>query len=406
MIKKIFKSLTLWIFVGLVLGGISGIFLTKDSYMFEPLTDIGNIFINLIKMLVIPLIVFSIVSGASSLGRSSHAGRVGIITFAFIFLTSILAVSLALYMGHIFKPGEGLDLKDVAHMFSNKYADKGHMLGFWQTILSFIPSNVIVAMFKGHILQVLFFCIFFGFGLNKIKKEQARPIINSVDGILNALIWMIGIVMMTAPIGVFALTASSIANYGFAKLTSIFDLFLVYVGAIIIYGWIVYPVLVKIFSKTSPFKFISKIKEAQIVAFSTDSSMATLPVTMEVTEKELGVSNDVASFVLPLGATINMTGNAIYYGLVAMFFAQFYNIDIGWHEYVIIALTSTLGAIGQAGIPGPSFLVITVLVAAGIPIQGIPLLFALDRIFDMIRTVLNITGDSACAVIVDYYNKK
>ncbi|GAL12064.1 proton/glutamate symporter [Vibrio astriarenae] len=181
----------------------------------------------------------------------------------------------------------------------------------------------------------------------------------------------------------------------------VFKLFLVYVAAIAIFGFVVYPLMIQVFTKTSAKKFLSVMKKPQAVALSTSSSMATLPVTMNTVENELNVKNSTASFVLPLGATINMSGNAIYYGLVAIFFAQLFNIDLSMGAYIAIILTSTLGAVGQAGVPGPSFLVVAVLLAAGIPIEGLPLLFALDRIFDMIRTALNITGDAACAVIVD-----
>ena len=207
--------------------------------------------------------------------------------------------------------------------------------------------------------------------------------------------------MIIAPIGVFGLMAEAVGTFGFAALMVVFKLFVVYVAAILIFGFVAYPLMVHIFTKTSAKKFLTAMKKPQAVALSTASSMATLPVTMDTVEHELGVKNSTASFVLPLGATINMSGNAIYYGLVAIFFAQLFNIDLGMGAYIAIIVTSTLGAVGQAGVPGPSFLVVAVLLAAGIPIEGLPLLFALDRIFDMIRTALNITGDAACAVIVD-----
>lgn len=207
--------------------------------------------------------------------------------------------------------------------------------------------------------------------------------------------------MIIAPIGVFGLMAEAVGTFGFGALMVVFKLFMVYVAAIFVFGFIVYPLMVGLLTKTSAKKFLLAMKKPQAVALSTASSMATLPVTMETVEKDLGVRNSTASFVLPLGATINMSGNAIYYGLVAIFFAQLFNIDLSIGAYVAIIVTSTLGAVGQAGVPGPSFLVVAVLLAAGIPIEGLPLLFALDRIFDMIRTALNITGDAACAVIVD-----
>ncbi len=205
------------------------------------------------------------------------------------------------------------------------------------------------------------------------------------------------------PIGVFGLMADSVGTFGFEALEVVFKLFIVFVGAILIYGFIFFPLVVQLFSKVSAARFISAMKKPQVMALSTASSMATLPVNMETCEQELKVSKATASFVLPLGATINMSGNAIYYGLVAMFFAQMYNIDLSLAAYAAIIFTSTLGAIGQAGVPGPSFLVVAVLLAAKIPIDGLPLLFALDRVFDMIRTSLNITGDAACALVMDNF---
>lgn len=207
--------------------------------------------------------------------------------------------------------------------------------------------------------------------------------------------------MVIAPLGVFGLMAEAVGTFGFGALTVVAKLFAVYVAAILIFGFIAYPLMIQLFTKTSAKKFLTAMKKPQAVALSTASSMATLPVTMDTVEHDLGVRNSTASFVLPLGATINMSGNAIYYGLVAIFFAQLFNVDLGMGSYIAIIVTATLGAVGQAGVPGPSFLVVAVLLAAGIPIEGLPLLFALDRIFDMIRTALNITGDAACALIVD-----
>jgi Na+/H+-dicarboxylate symporter len=252
----------------------------------------------------------------------------------------------------------------------------------------------------------LVFCLFFGIAISKIPNEKSAPLINGLEGMIQALIWMVTIVMMLAPIGVFGLMADSIGTYGFDMLGLVAKLFIVYMGALLVYGFIFYPLIIKLFSNTSVRDFIGAMKKPQIVALSTASSMATLPVTMKTCEEDLNVSKSTSSFVLPLGATINMSGNAIYYGLVAIFFAQMYNIDLGLAGYAAIIFTATIGAIGQAGVPGPSFLVVAVLLAAGIPIEGLPLLFALDRIFDMTRTALNITGDAVCAVVIDNLNEK
>lgn len=207
-------------------------------------------------------------------------------------------------------------------------------------------------------------------------------------------------VMILAPIGVFGLMADAVGTFGYDILALVLKLLIVYTVALALQTFGVYPLFVKLLSKTSPTKFIKKISKAQIVALSTASSMATLPVTFEVCEEELEVSNETTSFVLPLGATINMDGNAIYYALCAMFFAQMYGIELGMTQYIAIIITATIGSIGQAGVPGPSLLVVAVLLAAGLPVQALPLLFGVDRIFDMMRTAVNITGDASCAVII------
>ncbi|BFM11206.1 dicarboxylate/amino acid:cation symporter [Simiduia litorea] len=384
--------------IAMVVGTVVGAIMGPSASMFAPL---GDLFIYLIKMLVIPLIAIAIVSGAANLGGSSAAGKLGLATFGFFMATSALAVALALLAGELFRPGEGVDLSAAQHLFSNELADKGGVPGFVDTVLAMIPTNIFQALNQGNILQIMVFCLFLGVALSRQPEANRKPLMAGLDTLVSAFIWMINVVMWLAPLGVFGLMADAVGTFGFAMLSLVMNLFIVYVLAILVFGFGVYPLLIKLFSDQSPLEFLAKMKKAQAVALSTSSSMATLPVTLEVVEEELKVSKPTAAFVLPLGATINMSGNAIYYGLVAVFFAQVFNVDLGLPAYLAIIFTATLGAIGQAGVPGPSFLVVAVLLAAGIPIEGLPLLFALDRIFDMIRTALNITGDAACAVIVD-----
>jgi Na+/H+-dicarboxylate symporter len=398
--KGLLGNIGIQVVIAMIVGTIVGAMMGHSASMFAPL---GSIFIHLIKMLVIPLVAVAIISGAAGLGSSHSAGKVGLTTLGFFAFTSAVAVALALVMGEVFQPGVGIDLTGVEGMFSNAYAEKGDLPSFWATLLGMIPTNVFQSLNEANILQILVFCLFFGVAVSKLEKERRDPLINGVNAIVDAMVWMINVVMKIAPLGVFGLMADAVGTFGFSALMVVFKLFVVYIAAILIYGFIFYPIMIKLFSKTSPIKFLSAMKKPQAVALSTASSMATLPVTMETCEEELGVRNSTASFVLPLGATINMSGNAIYYGLVAIFFAQMFNIDLGMSAYIAIIVTSTLGAVGQAGVPGPSFLVVAVLLSAGIPIEGLPLLFALDRIFDMVRTALNITGDAACAVNVDSY---
>ncbi|MEZ9229912.1 dicarboxylate/amino acid:cation symporter [Vibrio amylolyticus] len=397
--KNLLSNIGVQVVIAMILGTVIGGLMGESATVFAPM---GAIFIALIKMLVIPLVAVALISGAAGLGSSQSAGKVGLTTLGYFGITSALAVALALVMGEVFKPGMGIDVSAVEGMFSaGDLASKGELPTFWATVTGMIPTNIFSSLNDENILQILVFCLFFGVALSQQTAEKRDPIINGVNTIVNSMVWMINKVMIIAPLGVFGLMAEAVGTFGFAALMIVFKLFMVYVAAILIFGFVAYPLMIQIFTKTSAKKFLKAMKKPQAVALSTASSMATLPVTMDTVKKELGVRNSTASFVLPLGATINMSGNAIYYGLVAIFFAQLFGIDLSMGAYIAIILTSTLGAVGQAGVPGPSFLVVAVLLAAGIPIEGLPLLFALDRIFDMIRTALNITGDAACAVIVD-----
>ena len=380
--------------IGIAVGAIWG----EGANIFAPL---GELFIQLIKMLVIPLVAVSVISGAASLGGTRSAGKIGIMTFVFYLSTTIVAVSLGLMFGELFQPGVGLDVEMVKHMFSAEQAGEGVTPGFWEIVFGIIPENPFDAFVSGNILQVLFFCLFLGLGISSLSKDKKEFLLKSFNYLTEALIWMIKIVMWIAPVGVFGLMASAVGTFGYEILGMVVKLLIIYIIVILLHGYGFYPLVLKVLSKMPLKRFFSKIYKAQVVALSTSSSMATLPVNFEVCEEELGVSKETSSFVLPLGATINMDGNAIYYALAAVFFAQLFGIDLGIIQYLAIIFTATVGSIGQAGVPGPSLLVVAVLIAADIPIIGLPLLYAVDRIFDMIRTALNITGDATCAVIVD-----
>lgn len=396
--KNIFLNLGFQILLAMILGIIVGAIWGEGANIFAPL---GELFIQLIKMLVIPLVAVSVISGAASLGGTRSAGKIGVMTFVFYLSTTIIAVIFGLTFGEIFKPGVGLDVELVKHMFSAEQAGSGATPGFWDIIFGIIPENPFNAFVSGNILQVLFFCLFLGLGISSLSKEKKEFLLKNFNYLTEALIWMIKIVMWVAPIGVFGLMASAVGTFGYEILGMVIKLLIIYIFVILLHGYGFYPLLLKLFSKMPVRRFLTRIYKAQVVALSTASSMATLPVNFEVCEEELGVSKETSSFVLPLGATINMDGNAIYYALAAVFFAQLFGIHLGVFQYLAIIFTATVGSIGQAGVPGPSLLVVAVLVAANIPIIGLPLLYAVDRLFDMIRTALNITGDAACAVIID-----
>ena len=398
MIKTLFKNLGFWILVAMVAGVAAGALMGEESAMFKPL---GSLFIQLIKMLVVPLVAISIVSGAASLGSSRSAGKIGITSIGYILITTIISIVIAIAAGIIFKPGAGLSVENIQALIPQG-ADAGTAteLSFWDTVIGMIPANPIQAFAEGNILQIIVFGLFLGFGISAIGEEKRTKVVNGLNYILEALIWCIGRVMWIAPLGVFGLMAEAMGTFGFDILLKVVNLFWVDLLAVLLMGVAVYPLTVMFLSNVSVKEFFRAMLRPQIVAFSTASSMATLPVTMGACDN-MRVSKEVTGFVVPLGATINMTGNAIYYTLVALFFAQIYGIELGIAQYVAIAVTASLGSIGQAGVPGPTLMVVAVLVAAGIPIEGLPLLYALDRLFDMVRTVLNITGDAACAVVTD-----
>lgn len=396
--KWFMKHLGAVIILAMLLGIAVGAILGERASMFSPL---GDIFIRLIKMVVMPLIAVSIITGAASIGNSKSAGKVGIATFVYYLFTTIIAVTIGIVLGEIFKPGIGVSMNAVSSMFSNEYADQGSIAGFWDTIKGIIPENPIAAISSGNILQVLFFSLFLGFGVSTLKKEKKEALLTVLDGLNDALIFIITTIMYIAPFGVFGLMADAVGTFGFDILKLVLKLFLVYVIGLLLHTFGLYTLLIKFLSKVSISKFFKQIFKVQMVALSTASSMATLPINMETCENDLGVSKETAAFTLPLGATINMDGNSLYYALAAVFFAQLFGIELGVAQYVAIIFTATLGSIGQAGVPGPSLLVVAVLLAANIPVSGLPLLFGVDRLFDMLRTAVNVTGDASCAIIVD-----
>jgi Na+/H+-dicarboxylate symporter len=357
-------------------------------------------------MLVVPLVAISIISGAATLGGSRSAGRIGVVSIGYIMLTTLLAVGVAIVAGLVFQPGADLSAESISLLNSQPQTSESvPEMTFWGTIIDMIPANPIEALASGNILQIIIFGLFLGFGIAAIAPEKREKIVNGLNYVLEALIWCIGKVMWVAPLGVFGLMADATGTFGFSILVKVANLLWVDLLAVAVMGLLLYPLTIKLISRVPLNEFFRNMVRPQIIAFSTASSMATLPLTMKACD-DMGISKQTSGFVVPLGATINMSGNAIYYTLVAMFFAQFYGIELGMGQYIAIAVTASLGSIGQAGVPGPTLLVVAVLAAAKIPIEGLPLLYALDRIFDMIRTVLNVTGDAACAAVTDRFAKE
>ena len=404
--KKLLKNLGVWIIIAMIIGVVVGVFMGEDATMFKPL---GDLFIQLIKMLVVPLVFVSIVSGAAALGETKSAGLVGGLSIGYMIVTTIISIVVALLLGVIFEPGANVGADGMAAISA---ASEGVTesaapvtAGFWDTVIGMIPENPIAALTTGNILQIIVFGLFFGFGISALATEKRRKVCDGLNTILEALIWCIGKVMYVAPFGVFGLIADATGTFGFDILMQVANVLWLDLIAVAIIGLGLFPLTVALLSRISLKTYFREMIKPQIVSFSTASSLATLPVNMEACDN-MGISKQTSGFVLPLGATINMSGNAIYYALLATFFAQLYGIDLGIAEYVSITVVCALGAIGQAGVPGPTLLAAAVLVAAGIPLEGLPLFYALDRVFDMVRTTLNITGDAACAAVVDRFVKR
>ena len=405
--KKLLKNLGVWIIIAMAIGIVVGVVMGPEASMFKPL---GDLFIQLIKMLVVPLVAVSIISGAAALGETRSAGLVGGLSILYMLLTTAISIVLALFLAEIFAPGAHVGIEGAAAITQAGEAVAAsstapEQMSFWDTIIGMIPENPIRALAEGNILQIIIFGLFLGFGISTLNAEPRRKMVAGLNTVLDALIWCIGKVMYVAPFGVFGLIADATGTFGFDILLQVANVLWIDLIAVAIIGLGLYPATVYLFSRVKLKDYFREMVKPQVVSFSTASSLATLPVNMEACDR-MGISKQTAGFVLPLGATINMAGNAIYYALLAIFFAQFYEIELTMANYVSITLVCTLGAIGQAGVPGPTLLAAAVLVAAGIPLHGLPLFYALDRVFDMIRTTLNITGDAACAAVVDRFVKR
>lgn len=389
-------SLTTKIFIGLIAGIIAGLCLTGNPEFLENyIKPVGTLFINLIKLVIVPLVLSSLVVGASSIGDPKQIGRIGGKTLAYYLLTTAFAVIIGLVLGTVLNPGAGLSIP-AGVVAEAKEAPK-----LIDTILNIVPSNPIKAIVDGNMLQIIVFALLLGIAVTMLPKEKGKPFISFFDSLAEVMYKITAIVMELAPYGVFALIAPVVAKNGPAVLIPFAKvIFAVYIGCIL-HAAIVYSTAVSTIGKMSPIKFFKGIAPAAITAFTTTSSSATLPVTMKNTIDNLGVSEKIASFVLPLGATINMDGTALYQGVCALFVAQVYGIDLTMAQMGTIVLTATLASIGTAGVPGAGLIMLSmVLQAVGLPLEGVALIAGIDRILDMMRTCINIVGDASCAVVV------
>ena len=398
--KNAIGNLGLWIIGATIAGAITGLVMGESA---KALAPIGDLFMTLIKMIVVPMVFFSLVGGAASLGNSRSAGKIGVVTFAYYGITTAVAVALGIIASELFTPGAGINMQSISGAAIDIDMSQSHSIpGFWETVIGFVPVNPFAALVEGNILQTIVFALFVGFGLSVLEEEKKEFMKKFFNFFTEIFIKIMMAIMYVAPVGVFALMADATGTFGYDMLVKILYLIILYVAVLAVVTFVMIGGTVAMFSKKVGYiQFFKSMWKCQLLAFSTASSMAALPLNMQVSNEEFGLNKGVVSFALPLGATINMNGNAAYYAMAACFFAQMYGIDLSVGQYVAIIITSTLGAVGQAGVPGPTLLVVAVLVSAGIPIEALPILFGVDRIFDMLRTAVNITGDAACACIVD-----
>ncbi len=378
----------------------------------------GTIFINLLKLIAMPLIITSLISGVSNLKDISRLSRIGLKTISFYIFTTVLAISIGLIIVNITNPGKVFP-EDKAIEFQEKFSDNAaeketaaaHLQeeSPLQFIIDIVPSNIINAMTNNtKMLQVIFFALLFGIAMVMLPEKKVSPVKKFIDSLNEIVLKLIDIIMAGAPYGVMALLASlivDIAGDDPSDTVSLFAALGVY-GITVILGllmmiFVTYPILLKLFTKIKYSKFAKKISPVQLLAFSTSSSAATLPLTMETAEEKLGINNETASFVLPLGATINMDGTSLYQAVAAIFLAQVYGMDLGLSAQLTIILTATLASIGSAAVPGAGMvMLVIVLTSVGIPTEGVALIFAVDRPLDMLRTSVNVTGDLSITSIV------
>lgn len=402
MARKKQLSLSAKIFVAMILGAIAGLILNFAGSPEWPqvwLIDgvfkvVGQVFISLLKMLVVPLVFVSLVCGSSSLSDPKMLGRVGGKTIGLYLLTTAIAVCLALGAAVIFKPGVG------AQPVATVATQIAEATPFTQVLIDMVPTNPVAAMAHGQMLPIIFFAVLLGISIT-LSKETGVRVSNWFKDINTVIMRLVTVVMRFAPYGVFSLIAILAAS-------SSADSFLAlgkYVGLVFavlaIHALLVYPALLSILGRLSPLKFLFKLRAAMLFAFSTASSNATIPVTLETVEERVGVSNKIASFTVPLGATINMDGTAIMQGIATGFIAQYYGIDLSMSQYLMVVVMVILASIGTAGVPSVGLVVLAgVLSQVGLPAEGIALILGVDRLLDMTRTVVNITGDSMVTTIV------
>lgn len=397
-------TLTTKIFIGLITGIVLGLILhpiREVPFVAEYVVGFflklgGSVFINAIKMLVVPLVFISLTVGSSAMGDIKKLGRIGVKTLGFYLFTTAIAIIIALTLANIIDPGAGLSPDSIEKTSKTIKASKS----FVDVLIDIVPSNPIASMAKGNMLQIIFFALLTGMGIT-VLGDRVTALKEGFNQANDLILEMLNLIMKVAPFGVFCLIAKTFSSLGYTAMVPLLKYMLTVIGALFIHGLLTYQGLLFAVVKMNPLTFFKKFAPAISVAFSTSSSGATIPVTLETVQDEFGVSKSISSFTIPLGATVNMDGTAIMQGVAVVFIAAVYGVDLTMGDYVAVILTATLASIGTAGVPGVGLIMLSMVLAqVGLPIEGIALIMGVDRILDMTRTAVNITGDAVCTLII------
>jgi len=394
---NLFNKTEFLIFLSILLGLIVGYYFPNFS---KGIKFLGDIFINVLKMFVLPIVVFSISSSLLNLRDINKIKVMGFITIFLYFFTMFLAVVNSLFFTYLINPGEGE--KIVINNSNPVNIEQKNLIDF---LVNLFTPNVFKSLVNNEILQIIVFVVIISLGIlyfSYIKEREFNYIVDLINYINEVLIFLVRFVIKLSPIGIFSLISNVVANYGFDPLFSLYKYVLVVVLSILSHALIILPLVVYIFSRSNFYEVIYKVKEALMIAFSTSSSMATLPTTIQLAINKVGIRKEVAEFVLPLGATINMNGTALYEAVAAIFIANLYGINLGVYELFVISITSVLAAAGAAAIPSAGLVTMSIVfTAVGIPLEGISIIIIVDRFLDMFRTSLNVLGDVTVSVIVN-----
>lgn len=403
-------SLPMQVIIALVLGVVVGLLLFGQDNVANYIKPFGDVFLNLIKMIIIPIVFCALALSISNLGDSKKIGSYGWKAILYFEIITTIAIALGLVIGNLFKPGAGLDPTklpkgDISKYQSSASAAEQSTYGnhFIDTIVNIVPTNIFEALTKGELLPIIFFAVFFGLGLAAIG-EKADPVKGFLNGTLEAVFWMINKILKLAPIGVFAFICTTVMTFGAAALIPLLKLVLVVVFAMVFFVIIVLGIVARVCG-ISIFSIIKILKDELLLAFSTSSSEAVLPVMMKKMER-FGAPKDVTSFVIPIGYSFNLDGSALYQSIAALFVAQMYGIHLSISEQIILMVTLMVASKGMAGVPGVSIVVLlTTLGAMGLPAQGLALIIGVDRLLDMVRTCVNVVGNALSAIVISKWEK-